>query len=384
MLNFQFYQRVKLLYGNGSLNQIGELVSFIGAKKPMIVCDAGILSTGMIEKLTASLDAAGIDHVIFDKVQPNPPIKFVEEGAAICKSDHCDCVIGIGGGSNIDTAKGINCLRFNDSPITRFDDMNEPMNLSPGLIIIPTTSGTGSEVSDGMVLSDEQHNKHPMLATNAMADYAILDPELMVGMPKKLTMTTGLDAFAHAVECYTSSLANPLIDFFVEKSIDEIQVYLPRAIADGHDLEARGQMAICSTIGGWMLGYGHTHAGHSFGHVIGGLFNVPHGIACMAAEPYVTEFNAPAIPERTRKLAERLGATFKGDETPEQIGAIAREAIIAFRDGKVHMTSIKDFEYDESRFEELAKDIANEMFQAFNPRKMTAADTLAILKKIYA
>lgn len=384
MLNFQFYQRVKLLYGDGSLKQIGELAAFMGAKKVMVVCDAGILSTGMIEKLTASLDEAGVAHVIFDKVQPNPPIKFVEEGAAICKKDGCDCVIGIGGGSNIDTAKGINCLRFNDGPITRFDDMNEPMNLSPGLIIIPTTAGTGSEVSDGMVLSDEQHNKHPMLATNAMADYAILDPELMVGMPKKLTMATGLDAFSHAVESYTSNVANEFVDFFVEKAMDTIVEYLPRAVENGKDLEARGKMAICSTIGGWMLGYGHTHAGHSFGHVLGGLFNIPHGIACMAAEPYVIEFNATAIPERTKKLAQRLGAEFTGNETAEEIGAKARDALIAFRDGQVHMTPIKEFPYDESKFDELAEDIEKEMFQFFNPKKMTKADALAILKKIYA
>jgi Alcohol dehydrogenase, class IV len=384
VLNFQFYQRVKLVYGNGSLDQIGELVASIGAKKVFVICDAGIMSTGMVERTTKSLDGVGIGHVIFDKALPNPPVAIVEEGAERCKMENCDCVIGIGGGSNIDTAKAINCLRFNDGPIIRFDDMNEPMNPSPGLIIIPTTAGTGSEVSDGIVLSDEYHNKHPMLATNAMADYAILDPELMVGMPRKLTMATGLDAFAHAVESYTSNVANEFVDFFVEKSIDTVVEYLPRAIENGHDLEARGKMAICSTIGGWMLGYGHTHAGHSFGHVIGGIFDVPHGIACMAAEPYVIEFNAPAIPERTKKLAERLGAKFNGDETPEKIGAIARDALLAFRDEKAKMTSIKEFPYDKDKFTELAIDIEKEMFQFFNPRKMRAEDALAILKKIYA
>ena len=143
-------------------------------------------------------------------------------------------------------------------------------------------------------------------------------------------------------------------------------------------------MAVTSMVGGWMLGYGHTHAGHSFGHVIGGLFDVPHGIAVMAAEPYVIEFNAPAVPERTKRLGELLGVEFTGDETPEEIGAKVRDGLIDFRDNKVGMPCIKSYEYDVSRFEEMADLIENELFQVFNPRKMTATDAMEILKRIYA
>lgn len=383
-MDFQFYQRVKLLFGNGSVEQVGELVVEAGYKKPFVVCDPGIVSTGLIDRVQASLEKSGVKGYVFDKVHPNPPDDIAESGADECKAQGCDCVVAVGGGGVIDTAKAINMLRYNEGPLLRFIDMSTKMNVSPGLITIPTTAGTGSEVSDGMVISDKDHNKHPILATNAMSDYAILDPDVMKGMPPKLTIATGLDAFSHCAEGMVTNIANDFVDFFVEQGVRTCVEYLPRAAKDGNDMEARSNMAIASTVGGWMLGYGHTHAGHSFGHVIGGLFEVPHGIAVMAAEPYVIEYNAPVIPERTQRLGELLGAKFNGNETPEEIGAITRDAIIDFRDNKVGMPSIKDFDYDESRFEEVAKNIEEELFQVFNPKKMTAADALEILKKIYA
>ncbi|MCJ7836324.1 iron-containing alcohol dehydrogenase [Cuneatibacter sp. NSJ-177] len=384
MLNFQMYQRVKVLFGEGSVKQLGELVTSMGSKKVFLVCDKGVIQAGIVDRVADSLQASGLEYVIFDKVLPNPPASVVEEGGEICRKEGCDCVVAVGGGSSMDTGKGVNLLRFNDGPILRFADFSQPMNLSPGLITIPTTSGTGSEVSDGIVLSDEHNVKYPLLATNAMSDYAIIDPELMVGMPPKLTAATGIDTLTHCVESFTSSLENPMVDFFVEPGMEKVVTYLPRAIADGKDLEARSQMAIACTIGGWMLGYGHTHAGHSFGHVIGAYFEVPHGCACAFAEPYVLEFNAKAKPEKTKRAAEILGAVFTGDETTEEIGAKARDAFIHFRDEVIHLTPAKEFHYDESKFEEMAAAIENELFQVFNPVKMTAADALEILKKIYA
>ena len=155
MLNFQFYQRVKVLYGNGSVEQIGELVTTVGYKKPLIVCDPGIIATGLVDRVAQSLKDCGCEYEIFDQVRPNPPDYVVEAGAEMCQQAGCDCVVGVGGGGSIDAAKAINLMRFNEGPILRFADPSVPMNLSPGLIIIPTTSGTGSEVSDGIVLSDK-------------------------------------------------------------------------------------------------------------------------------------------------------------------------------------------------------------------------------------
>ncbi len=384
MLNIQMYQRVKLLYGNGSVRQTGELMQSMGAKKPFIVCDKGVAAAGILQKITESLEKAGISYVLFDGVVPDPPADMAEQAAALCKAEGCDSTIAVGGGSCMDTGKAVNMMRFNEGPILRFTDFSTPMNPSPGLVCVPTTSGTGSEVSDGLVISVPNGAKCPMLATNAMADYAIIDPELMVGMPPRLTAMTGLDTLTHVVESYTTNVTNDLIGFFTEKAIDEVVRWLPVAVKDGQNLEARGRMAVCCCVGGWMLGYGHTNAGHSISHVLGSLFHVPHGAGCGFAMPYVLEFNAPAIPGRVRVVAEKLGASFTGSETPEEIGAKARDAALRFVYGEVGLERPKAFPYDESLFDEAAQAISEEMFQAFQPRKMEKADALEILKKIYA
>ena len=384
MLNFQFYQRVKLLYGNGCVAQLGELLSGIGAKKAFIVCDQGIVDVGIADKVTQSLEQADIAYYLYSKVTVDPPVDMAEQAAALCHQEACDAVIAVGGGSCMDTGKAVNMMRFNKGPILRYTDFSTPMEPSPGLICIPTTSGTGSEVSDGLVISSEDHVKHPILAPNAMADYAIIDPELMVGMPPRLTAMTGLDTLAHVVESYTTNATNDFIGFFMEKAMDEVIHWLPVAVKDGKNLDARGHMAICTCVGGWMLGYGHTHAGHSFSHVLGSAFGVPHGAGCAFAMPYVLEFNAPAVPEKTKAIGEKFGAKFTGSETPEEIGALTRDAALRFVYETVGLNHPKEFPHDLSQLEKVAQDVADELFQAFQPRKMTAADALEILKKIYA
>lgn len=384
MLNIQMYQRVKLLYGNGSVRQVGELVTSMGAKKAFLVCDKGVAAVGIVDKITASLREAGVEFYVFDGVEPDPPVDMAEQAAALCQAEGCDCTIAVGGGSCMDTGKAVNLLRFNDGPILRFTDFSTPMALSPGLVCIPTTSGTGSEVSDGLVISAPDGTKCPILATNAMADYAVIDPELMVGMPPQLTAITGLDTLTHVVESYTTNATNDLIGFFTEKAMDEVIQWLPVAVRDGKNLDARGRMAICCCVGGWMLGYGHTHAGHSISHVLGSLFHVPHGAGCGFAMPYMLEFNAPALPQRVKVIGQKLGASFDGTETPEEIGAKARDAALHFVYDVVGLKKPREFPYDESRLEEAAQAVVEEMFQAFQPRKMTREDALAILRKIYA
>ncbi len=383
MLNFQFYERVKVLYGNGVVNQLGELAKLIGGTKGLIVCDPGVIATGMVEKVVQGLKNDYIESVVFDENEPNPLISASEKGYEVFKQTGCDFVIGLGGGSNIDCAKGVNILRFNPGPLIQYANFGKPFDVGSGLILIPTTAGTGSEMSDGAILSDEDHIKFNFIADRAFAEYAVVDPELMVGMPPKLTAYTGLDALTHAVEGYTGTLTNDFVQFFAEKVIDTITEYLPRAVSDGTDIEARDKMAVAASVGGFLLLYGHTHAGHSIGQTIGGYFNIPHGMACAYAEPWVLEFNAPAVPELTKRIGIAFGAVFDGSESPEVIGAKTREAFIDFRDNRCKLPSIKTFAYDESLFDEVADVCSKEFFQRFNPRKMTKEDCLEILKKIY-
>lgn len=385
MLNFQFYQKTKVLCGPGTLAQLGELADHIGAKKALVVADPGMVATGIVKRITDALEAGGKEYVVFDENEPNPPIAACEKGYEVCKAEGCDFIIGIGGGSNMDCAKGINILRFNPAPLIQYANFAKPFDVGSGLIMIPTTAGTGSEVSDGSILSDENHIKQNFIADGAFADYAILDPELMTGMPPKLTASTGLDALAHAMESMTGTLTSPYMELVGQQVIRDIAEYLPRAVADGNDIVARTKMACASNVAGFQLVYGHTCAGHSIAQTMGGYFNIPHGAACGYTLPWVMEFNAVAVPGLVKMCGEAMGMTFAPDATPEEIGKQIREYLVDFVYNVCKMPSMKDvYTFDESKFDECADACSKEFFQTFNPRKMTKEDCRKIMDNMLA
>lgn len=385
-LNFQFYQRTKILVGAGAVRQLFELMEHIGAQKALIVADSGTVSAGIVQSALDVLKDGGKKAILFDENEPNPPIAACEKGYEICSAEGCDLIIGIGGGSNLDCAKGIHILRFNDGPLSQYANCAKPINVGNGLILIPTTAGTGSEISDGAILSDEQHIKQNFIADGGYADYAIIDPELMAGMPPDLTAFTGLDALAHAIESVSGTLTSPYLEFVCEQTVRDISRYLPRAIADGNDLKAREKMAVASNIGGFELVYGHTCAGHAIAQTVGGFFNVPHGAACGYVTPWMTEYNATVVPGTVKMLMEAMGLEFEGTEAPGEIGTKSREFLLDFVYNKCKVPPLAEAfpDYDEERFDECAAVCEKEFFQMFNPRKMSKADCLDIIKKMYA
>lgn len=376
-------QNVKLICGPGCLKELGPLVVNRSYRRALLVCDPGIVAAGIIARVQAVLTAAGVESVVYDKVNPEPSHNVPNQGIIFFNTYDCDVVIGVGGGSSMDCAKSINLLRYNDGPILRFAGPNIPMKPSPHCILIATTSGTGSELSDGLVMSDDNHMKHGCLAVNAMAEYAILDPELMVTMPPALTAATGLDAFSHACEGYTTNIASIATDHIEEAIMRTVVEWLPVAVKDGKNVEARYHMATASSLGGWMLVQAHTNAGHSVAHLIGSYYNVPHGEACAYATPWLLEFNAPALPEKVRWVGELLGAAFTGKETPAEIGAITRSAYIRFRDEVLELPPASRYKPDRSLYPVVAQGIVDEMFQMFQPRPMTVADATRILEQIF-
>ncbi|MGI5929228.1 iron-containing alcohol dehydrogenase [Pseudoflavonifractor sp.] len=382
-MQFELVQNVKIVFGAGKLSELGELVKLENSSRPLVVTDKGIVAAGIAGKVLDVLKNAGLEPVLFDGVQPDPSTAVVAAAWETYTAQSCDLVIGLGGGSAMDTGKAVNILRYNEGPIIRFAK-GEEMKAAPGLVVVPTTSGTGSELSDGLVITGDDGVKYPILATLASSEYAVVDPELMVGMPPHITASTGFDTLAHGVESYTGTAATLLSDQISKRVMEMVTRWLPVAVADGSNIEARSNMAAACLMGGWMLRYGHTHAGHSLAHVIGAHFHIPHGFACAYALPYVIEFNAPAAPEKTRRVAKQFGALLTGNETPEELGAKARNALISFRDVDLHLKGPKEWNIDRSLFPQMAKEISQELFQAFNPRKMTEEDALALLEKIFA
>ena len=385
MLNFQFYQGAKVLCGEGAIQQLSEIADLFHGHKALIVTDPGMMKTGTIDKVARALESGGKEYVIFDGNEPNPRIAACEEGYEVYQSTGCDMVIGVGGGSNLDCAKGINILRYNPGPLVQYADAAKPLDPGHELIMVPTTSGTGSEVSDGTILSDENHIKHTFLAPSTFAEYVVLDYDLLVGMPPFLTASTGLDALAHACEGMTGNQSSPFLELFGQQIIRDIIQYLPKAVADGKDIEARKKMAVASDVAGFMLIYGHAIAGHSIAQTLGAYFDIPHGAACGYTLPWILEYNAPSTPRLTRLAGEAMGLVFPEGATPEQVGTQIRAFLVDFVHERCRMPKLKDaYAYDESKFEEIAEISANELMQNFNPQKLTKEDCLTIIRRMYA
>lgn len=384
MVQFMFTQPVKISFGPGKISELGEIMDLSGSKKAFIATDEGIVKAGIAKKVTDALDKAGKAHYLFDKIKADAPADLVEQGFEVLKKEGCDCVIALGGGSTIDSSKGINLLRVNPAPLEQYKNFQKPVEKAAGLIAIPTTAGTGSELSDGVILADKNHEKFSILSLNALPDYVVMDPTLLVGTPGHITASTGYDALSHVTEGILSNLANAMSDTINKGAVREILHWLPIAYNEPNNLEARAHMQAAAAIGGWMLGHVHCNSGHSFAHVLGAMFNMPHGYGCAYAMPYVTEFNAIEWPERTKMVGELFGVKFSGKETPEQIGKMVCDAMVHLRDVVLKMKPAREFPHDRARFDEAAEKVMHEVFQLFNPRKMTQADARKILDKIYA
>ena len=383
-MNYTCMQNVKLLVGEGCHAEIGAALKEAGYRKAFVVYDTGVKAAGIIGQVLSSLEAAGLSYTEFDKVLPDPPADVVNEGGAACIAAGCDCVIGIGGGSAIDTAKGINILRVNGGSILEYADPKKEMKKSLGLMSVPTTSGTGSELSNGLIISDTEHNsKVAILVVNGMSEFAVIDPAFSAGMPKGLTIMTGLDVFSHAAEGFTSILANPMTDMITSSLMRTVVEYLPRAAADGSDMEARTKMHVAASLGGWMLANASAHVGHSLAHVIGGMYHIPHGACCAYSLPVVLELISEKLPEKVKTIGSILGVDYDGTETAAEIGAKAAAAYRKFAYETVGVKPIQEYMHGEPDREMLAARVPVEPLAVLTPVAVTEENARVMIDKIF-
>lgn len=385
MVRYTCMQNIKVMVGIDCHKQIGEALIESGYKKAFLVFDQGVKSAGIIDKVLESIKKVGMEYVEFDKVLPDPPAEVVDEGVEICQKAGCDCVIGIGGGSAIDTAKGINIIRVNGGKILEYSSPEKEMKKSLGLMSIPTTSGTGSELSNGLIISDTVSNsKVAILGLNGMSEFAVIDPVFSAGMPVGLTIMTGLDAFSHAAEGYTSALADPMSDMITKATMENVVKYLPRAVKDGNDMEARTKMHVAAALGGWMLGSPGAHEGHSVAHVLGGVFHIPHGACCAYTLPVVLELISDALPEKVKDIGRILGVQFDGTESNKEIGEKTAKAYQEFAYNMVGVKKIKEYYSGDVDVDDLVERILNEPLRAFAPIEITKDVAKEIVERIFA
>ena len=263
-MDVKLLQRVKVLDTDHLAQTVLEVLQTEGYQRPLFVMDSFLAQVPLVQETQALLEKSGITVSVFDQVVSDPPAQTIRDGVTAFGAAHADSLIAIGGGSSIDVARGINIVRVNGGDILDYTDTQKSIEPCPGLIAIPTTSGTGSELSNALVVTDvATEKKVAILADNAVSEYAILNPDLLLSLPKKMTIATGLDAFSHAAEGYTSRLASPVTDAICEKVMFLLYNYLPRAVENGHDREARQRVMVAAALAGWMLNNAGTNAGHS-------------------------------------------------------------------------------------------------------------------------
>ena len=298
-------------FGNGRIADLPAACKELGLKRPLLVTDPGIAKLPMIADALASLEAAGLAAGLFSDVKPNPVGANVDAGVAAYRAGGHDGVIAWGGGSGLDAAKAIALMSGQTRPLWDFEDVGDwfmradPAGIAP-IIAVPTTSGTGSEVGRASVIVDvDSHTKKIIFHPKMMPAIVILDPELTVGLPPFITAATGIDALSHCLEAYCAPSFHPMADGIAVEGIRLIKTWLPRAVSDGQDLEARGYMQVAASMGAtaFQKGLGGMHA---LAHPVGALYDTHHGATNGVFMPYVLAFNQTAIDERIARLAAYL------------------------------------------------------------------------------
>ncbi len=383
--NFDFMMPSVNFFGPGVIEKIGDRALMLNMKKVLIVTDAFLknMESGPVKQTEKSLQASGVDYVIFDQVEPNPKIRNVNAGVALYKKENCDSIITVGGGSSHDCGKGIGIVLTNGEDVTKLAGIETLKNPLPPLMAVNTTAGTASEITRHAVLTNEEtHLKFVVVSWRNVPLVSFNDPLLMLDVPQKLTAATGMDALCHCVESYVSENRNPITDAQAEKGIALIGQYLRRAVANGHDLEARENMAYASLLAGMAFNNADLGYVHAMAHQLGGQYDAPHGVCCAVLMPTVERFNMIAAPERFAKIAELLGENIQGLSKMAQAerGIVALERI---SEDVGIPTNIKSIGAKVEDFELMAENALKDGNAFSNPRKGTKADIVNLFTEAY-
>lgn len=384
MSHVSAFQMAGILFtGPDALAQTPDLIKAQGLKKPLIVTDKGIIKVGLCKRLEQILDKEGIAFAIYDETVANPTDDNVNSALALYRKEGCDCLIGMGGGSAMDTAKGCGILATNEGGIDTFRGMGLMKNPMPYYIAVPTTAGTGSESTCAAVITntkDDHHWKMVILDGKLLPNAAIIDPLLMIGLPPFITAATGMDAMTHAIEAYVSIMANEYTDAMAMGAIKTIFKYLRRAVANGNDIEAREKMAYAQTMGGIAFSNAGLGLVHSMAHPLSAFYNIAHGDANALILPFVMEYNKIACRKKMGDIAKAAGITsFSNNPEDQAVEAIRRlNADVRIPETISEAAARINVTLDRKDIATMSGDAVNEVSTPTNPRVPTIADIEAL------
>lgn len=368
---FSFELPTRILFGVGALGNLRLELDTHSWKSVLVVTDKGVAQAGLLACLEEQL--AGLDYAVYDGILPNPTVQCIENALAYTQGR--DALIAIGGGSVIDSAKAINAVKTHGGSVLDYEGNDAVPGPCGPLIAIPTTAGTGSEVTFiAMVTVPERTQKLPLVSRYLAPTLAIIDPELTKTLPPRVTAHTGLDALAHAIETVVSISAQPISDLLALHAIKLIAEHLPRAVRDGSDMEARANLSYAALIAGIAFNNGWVGLAHAIAHALGGMYDLPHGLCCALALPATMEFNLDVQRAKYEQIARALGAA-SAEEGIERVRALMTEVGVPLRLREVGVR-----ESDLHRITELALADGSVLF---NPRQPSPEELRALLQKIF-
>jgi alcohol dehydrogenase class IV len=373
----------RIVMGPGAVAGLGQEVRDLGATNCLVVTDKGIIDAGLMEPVEASLKAAKVKYQVFSDVQPDPRYETVEACLDKLEGFKPRCVIGLGGGSPIDIAKTVAIMLANTGCIADYCGVDLVPKAGVPAIMVPTTAGTGSEVTPIAILSDEQEKlKKGVVSPHLFPKVALLDPELTLGLPPAITAATGMDALIHAIEAYTSVNATDFTDMLAERAIELISENLRTAFAQGSNLAARDAMLEGSLLAGIAFANAGVTAVHAFAYPIGAEFHIPHGVANTLMLPAVMKFNLVGNLAKFADIAAMMGRELTGLSDRQAAEAAVDEVMLLARDLKVP-TSLSEFGVKDEHIPELAQGVMKvTRLLANNPRVMTAQDAEDIYRQV--
>ncbi len=315
-MNIIKYVAPEIIFGCGALAQVGESVLRQGARKVFVVSDEGVINAGWVEKALHYLDAVGLEHEVYSNLSSNPKDSEVDEGLQRYREAGCDSILAVGGGSPTDIAKAVAILATNGGTIQDYEGVNKVKHPLPPMIVVPSTAGAGSEVTQFAIIVDKKRNlKMTIISKSLVPDIAIIDPQLLTTKSAKLTAATGIDALSHAIESYVSLAANPLTEVHALKSIKLITSNLRESYACNTNIEAKAKMAMASLQAALSFSNAILGATHAMVHQVDGLLDKHHGESNACVLPHVMEFNLIACPAKFKQIAVALGEEVTGLST---------------------------------------------------------------------
>lgn len=376
----EFFVSSDVTFGKNAAKELPRILKEFKAKNVMVVYDAGVKMVGIAEKVLAEVEKADVKVTVFDGVIPNPTNEVVEEAAEIAQRENIDVFVAVGGGSSIDLTKAVNILMTNPGPIGQYGGIGLVKEPVLPLIAIPTTAGTSSEITNVVALTDTKAVcKYVIIDNKIVADKVIADPEFTKTMPAGVTAATGMDAITHAVESYISNMSTALTEYHSIKALQIFHEYLPKAVANGSDMEAREKMMLGCLIAGF--GFSNANLGlvHGIAHTLSAHFHLAHGVANATVLPYVMEYNADSCPEKMVNLAKAIDLPVSGDLAKDKY-LLSKELLKMTK--TVGIKTLSELGVEEKDFEMIAEDVLKEPVLGFNPKQgVTKEDVISILKK---